>query len=434
MSAPVNDENQLNTPAASGTDDVKQIVTAVVDGIRELKEENSCTDASVVKPLVQKSSRPLMAKKQSKKKSGADKKKKSSLNCGHMIPPGMPHHHPAGFKGYPPPYMAIAAPPHYGMHPSHYPSGPSKGPNAQSSGNNNFKAHGSAYPPYHPSAHQMYGPPPPHGPYKYPPHHFVPPPHGYPYGAGPYAVGVNPSGNIEVKKSRKGSSNSSSSSSSSGVPQEDIGSSSRANESGPSSTAQPIEQTGLNVPSSSLATAPICDPTPSSKIAGSLSSATKTPAPRWTKEDDEVIRKFGEEAGPNVDWEHFSTEHFPSRTASALKDRYSKITKTSSSSKGPWTETEDKMVLELVAKHGAKKWSVIASHLPGRVGKQCRERWHNHLNPEICKEAWKLEEDRIILQCHLRVGNRWAEMAKLLRGRYVASVSQVATIKLYFQH
>ena len=42
-------------------------------------------------------------------------------------------------------------------------------------------------------------------------------------------------------------------------------------------------------------------------------------------------------------------------------------------------------MIELVHKHGAKKWSMIAGHLPGRIGKQCRERWHNHLNPEISK-------------------------------------------------
>ena len=35
---------------------------------------------------------------------------------------------------------------------------------------------------------------------------------------------------------------------------------------------------------------------------------------------------------------------------------------------------EDKKVMELVSKLGPKKWSLIASHLPGRIGKQCRER------------------------------------------------------------
>ena len=83
----------------------------------------------------------------------------------------------------------------------------------------------------------------------------------------------------------------------------------------------------------------------------------------------------------------------------------------------PWTEEEDHLVRSLVLSHGTKRWSLIAAQLNGRTGKQCRERWHNQLDPAIKKDNWTPEEDRVLLDAHRSLGNRWSDIAKLLVGR-----------------
>jgi hypothetical protein len=79
---------------------------------------------------------------------------------------------------------------------------------------------------------------------------------------------------------------------------------------------------------------------------------------------------------------------------------------------------EDRMLLSLVDQHGAKKWTQIAHHLPGRIGKQCRERWHNHLNPMVKRNTqWTTEEEWILYLLNRDKANKWADIANILEGR-----------------
>ena len=75
-----------------------------------------------------------------------------------------------------------------------------------------------------------------------------------------------------------------------------------------------------------------------------------------------------------------------------------------------WSQQEDGAIRDLVMRYGTRSWSVIAEHIvsdysiEGRTGKQCRERWHNHLDPHINKEAWTAEEERVMADAHKSLG------------------------------
>lgn len=82
-----------------------------------------------------------------------------------------------------------------------------------------------------------------------------------------------------------------------------------------------------------------------------------------------------------------------------------------------WTEEETQQLHDAVLAHGARNWRYIATFVPTRTAKQCRERWNIFLDPEYSRGKWTPEEDRILRDRQAQLGNRWSDIAKYLPGR-----------------
>lgn len=86
-----------------------------------------------------------------------------------------------------------------------------------------------------------------------------------------------------------------------------------------------------------------------------------------------------------------------------------------------WKADEDaqleRLVASMTAEGGKVRWSAVGSQMSGRSGKQCRERWHNHLSPDVNKSEWSVEEDASIIRKVQEVGTRWSEIVKDFPGR-----------------
>ena len=78
--------------------------------------------------------------------------------------------------------------------------------------------------------------------------------------------------------------------------------------------------------------------------------------------------------------------------------------------KRPWTEEQDQLLRDAIKKFGARNWSSVSEMIPTKNGKQCRERWINHIDPAINREPWTHEDDMALIEAHSRLGNRWTEL------------------------
>lgn len=81
--------------------------------------------------------------------------------------------------------------------------------------------------------------------------------------------------------------------------------------------------------------------------------------------------------------------------------------------KGPWTPEEDEILAAYVIKHGEGNWNIVQKNTGlYRCGKSCRLRWTNHLRPNLRKGPFSKDEQRVVVEMHARLGNKWSKMAQ----------------------
>ncbi|XP_074571633.1 MYB-like transcription factor ODO1 [Curcuma longa] len=86
--------------------------------------------------------------------------------------------------------------------------------------------------------------------------------------------------------------------------------------------------------------------------------------------------------------------------------------------KGPWSAEEDKKLINFILANGHCCWRAVPK-LAGllRCGKSCRLRWTNYLRPDLKRGLLSEAEERLVIDLHARLGNRWSKIAASLPGR-----------------
>ncbi len=85
--------------------------------------------------------------------------------------------------------------------------------------------------------------------------------------------------------------------------------------------------------------------------------------------------------------------------------------------RGPWSKKEDTKLLKWIQTNGENNWYEAANFLKGRTAKQCKERWNNHLDPELKKGDWSFCEDAILFTYYKEFGPMWNKISEVLPSR-----------------
>ena len=87
-----------------------------------------------------------------------------------------------------------------------------------------------------------------------------------------------------------------------------------------------------------------------------------------------------------------------------------------------FSSEEDLKLAQLVKEYGEDDWEYIASYMPNRNVRQCKERWLFYLSPSINKKEFTLDDDLKLIKLYAEMGPKWKTIAKSFQGRTHISI------------
>jgi hypothetical protein len=78
---------------------------------------------------------------------------------------------------------------------------------------------------------------------------------------------------------------------------------------------------------------------------------------------------------------------------------------------------DDERIVEAVGNQEYPNWNEVAQCVPGKTGRQCRERFQHYLRPNLVQTPWTAAEDELIRKFYGEYGPNWARIAMHFNGQ-----------------
>lgn len=82
-----------------------------------------------------------------------------------------------------------------------------------------------------------------------------------------------------------------------------------------------------------------------------------------------------------------------------------------------FTPEDDDMLRQAVEQFGTDNWELIATQLPNRNARQCKDGWYYYHAPGLSTNPWTPQEDQALLDAYERLGPRWVQISHCFIGR-----------------